>query len=694
MGGADAPSEDVAENTNEGDDSQKAATQIAVEANGVYEEAAPSTSGTANGGTSSSTAPRARTKLEAADISLNDCLACSGCVTSAESVLIGMQSLEEVRRIVDENRTGAAPQRTMVASIAPQCLASLSARHSLSTSSSGTLDDSFVPLATLLHRLAYFLRSSFNFAAVTDTTFARHVALREHQLEFTERRNATQKSPTQPQLPMLASACPGWICYAEKTHGELLPFVSKTKSPQQVAGSLFKRWFSAKGDIKPSDIYHVAVMPCYDKKLEASRSDFFDDILATKDVDCVITTGELDRLMLEEGFDITLPVPGENDGALGLQTPSSVLPSLIDHPGSSSGSYLFSLIEASWREYLAISADAACSPQMDVRIIRTSDFTEYILRSPEGKILFKGAHCYGFRNLQNLVRKVQKQTGVKSRKGGAAAIASSSRLSGAANGSARGRGARGGMMKRGGMMRQGAGAVNGGSSADVSTESGVEDSESRGYDYVEVMACPSGCVNGGGQLRPPATAEDSDAGRQGNGISMAISSGLVESTEAQTDVAPPPASSVVPAAVSKTSAAMDLDPEGYSSGWSTPLSDRSQSQLGPDEPPMTQGWQGTSKEWVKRVERAYWTASPGSQQQHEHSGDSSRQTLLNALAHVSRQPGEIDALAERIVSELVAASQSLGGRGAKGPDSERERLLRTGYRAIQDEAVSGLAVQW
>ena len=34
-------------------------------------------------------------------------------------------------------------------------------------------------------------------------------------------------------LPMLASACPGWVCYAEKTHGDLvLPFISTARSPQ------------------------------------------------------------------------------------------------------------------------------------------------------------------------------------------------------------------------------------------------------------------------------------------------------------------------------------------------------------------------------------------------------------------------------------------------------------------------------
>lgn len=32
-------------------------------------------------------------------------------------------------------------------------------------------------------------------------------------------------------------------------------------------------------------------MPCYDKKLEASRPDFFNQEYQTRDVDCVLTTG-------------------------------------------------------------------------------------------------------------------------------------------------------------------------------------------------------------------------------------------------------------------------------------------------------------------------------------------------------------------------------------------------------------------
>lgn len=203
-------------------------------------------------------------------------------------------------------------------------------------------------------------------------------------------------------------------------------------------------------------------MPCYDKKLEASRQDFYNDIFSTRDVDCVITTGELELMMREKGWDLSSAANEHNDTPL-PDTSGFGLPTLISHPGTSSGSYLQSIIEhitSSSSEPLALST----------RNIRSADYEEYTLRkvipqgTGEGEIVFKGAKCYGFRNLQNLVRKVGKETGVQVGRGAAGTL--------------------GGIRSR--IKRKTDGEV-----------------DSKGYDYVEVMACHSGCVNGGGQLKPP-----------------------------------------------------------------------------------------------------------------------------------------------------------------------------------------------
>ena len=97
----------------------------------------------------------------------------------------------------------------------------------------------------------------------------------------------------------------GWVCYAEKTHGDfVLPYISSTKSPQQIMGSLVKSYLADQLGLKPNAVYHVTVMPCFDKKLEASRSDFYNDLYSTRDVDCVITAGKcvLRKFCPRDGF--------------------------------------------------------------------------------------------------------------------------------------------------------------------------------------------------------------------------------------------------------------------------------------------------------------------------------------------------------------------------------------------------------
>lgn len=76
---------------------------------------------------------------------------------------------------------------------------------------------------------------------IFDTSFSREFSLLESAAEFVARYKHQIQSP----LPMLASACPGWICYAEKSQGEwILPHISTTKSPQQIMGTLVKEYFA------------------------------------------------------------------------------------------------------------------------------------------------------------------------------------------------------------------------------------------------------------------------------------------------------------------------------------------------------------------------------------------------------------------------------------------------------------------
>uniref|UniRef100_A0A8C6TGN4 Nuclear prelamin A recognition factor-like n=1 Tax=Neogobius melanostomus TaxID=47308 RepID=A0A8C6TGN4_9GOBI len=347
-------------------------------------------------------------KLERAKITLNDCLACSGCITSAESVLITQQSHEELFKVL-RNNTNEKEQKIVVVSLSPQSRASLAAHYGLSSSETG-------------RRLTTFLKS-LGVHHVFDTNFSRTFSLLESQKEFLDR--FQRKEQDRKALPMLTSACPGWICYAEKTHGEfILPYISSTRSPQQMMGSLVKCYFAEQQGLSAQQIYHVTVMPCFDKKLEASRPDFYLKNNETREVDCVITSGEVLKMLEEENVSLTDVTPMPLDTLFSNVSGNEYL----SHAGSSSGGYLHHVfINAAKRLF------GEEIKELTYKTLRNKDFHEVTLER-DGVVLLSFAAAYGFRNIQNLVQK----------------------------------------LKRG----------------------------KSPYHFVEVMACPSGCINGGGQVKP------------------------------------------------------------------------------------------------------------------------------------------------------------------------------------------------
>ncbi|XP_029364432.1 cytosolic Fe-S cluster assembly factor narfl isoform X2 [Echeneis naucrates] len=350
-----------------------------------------------------------RKKLEKAKITLNDCLACSGCITSAESVLITQQSHEELFKVLHNNKVEMdMSQKVVVVSVSPQSRASLAAHYNLSSSEAG-------------RRLTSFLKG-IGVHHVFDTSFSRTFSLLESQREFVER--FQRKEQDSKALPMLTSACPGWICYAEKTHGEfILPYISTTRSPQQIMGSLVKGYFAEQQGLNPQQIYHVAVMPCFDKKLEASRPDFYLNKAETREVDCVITSGEVQKMLEKENVSLNELEPATLDTMF-----SSVCGNeFLRHAGSGSGGYLHHVFT-----YAAKHLFGEEVKELTYKTLRNKDFQEVTLEK-DGVVLLCFASTYGFRNIQNLVQK----------------------------------------LKRGKMP----------------------------YHFVEVMACPSGCLNGGGQLK-------------------------------------------------------------------------------------------------------------------------------------------------------------------------------------------------
>lgn len=181
-------------------------------------------------------------------------------------------------------------------------------------------------------------------------------------------------------------------------------------------GSIVKRFLAQRLNVQPSEIFHVTIMPCYDKKLEASREDF--EYQDTREVDMVLTTSELQSLVQDKFKDIEKT---KLDPLFNNLTKEG---KLEINPGGSGG-----YLEMVFRHAAKTLFNQEIS-EIKYKQGKNKDMREVTLEI-DGKKVLHFVQCYGFRNIQNIVRRYK----------------------------------------------------------------------TNGIHYVEIMACPSGCLNGGGQIK-------------------------------------------------------------------------------------------------------------------------------------------------------------------------------------------------
>lgn len=76
-------------------------------------------------------------------------------------------------------------------------------------------------------------------------------------------------------LPQFTSCCPAWVRYVELNYPQILSNLSSAKSPMMMAGSLAKTYGAKEvWHVKPEDMYVIGVMPCTAKKFECARPEF------------------------------------------------------------------------------------------------------------------------------------------------------------------------------------------------------------------------------------------------------------------------------------------------------------------------------------------------------------------------------------------------------------------------------------
>ena len=257
-------------------------------------------------------------------------------------------------------------------------------------------------------KLAGILKSiGFNY--VFDTVFTADLTIMEEGSEFLKRLDDIRNTG----LPMFTSCCPGWLRFIKSEFPDLVPRLSSAKSPQGMFGAVTKSYFAERLGVPEEKIFNVSIMPCLAKKDEATLDDYHD-------IDVVLTTRELDRLLMSTMVNPKDIIEVDFDSPLGVGTGAGVI------FGVTGG-----VMEAALRSayYLVNKKNPDADAFKDVRGL--DGYKEASFDFGNG-VVVKVAVVHSLSNARKLINRV---------------------LRGEAQ-----------------------------------------------YDFVEVMACPGGCINGGGQI--------------------------------------------------------------------------------------------------------------------------------------------------------------------------------------------------
>ena len=237
----------------------------------------------------------------AGDNSLNDvnCTFCGQCIQACPTgALHEKETINEVWEKIKD------PEYTVIVQTAPAVRAALGEEFGM-------------PIGTNVTGKMVTALRLIGFDKVFDTNTGADFTIMEEANEFIERFSKNE------YIPMITSCSPGWIRFIEMNYPELLPHLSSCKSPHQMFGALLKTYYAEKENLDPKKIYNVSVMPCVAKKFERSREEMKNDGLC--DVDNVITTRELARMIKQAGLDFEKLEDSEFDSPMGEATGAAAI---------------------------------------------------------------------------------------------------------------------------------------------------------------------------------------------------------------------------------------------------------------------------------------------------------------------------------------------------------------------------------
>jgi iron-only hydrogenase group A len=228
-----------------------------------------------------------------------NCIACGQCIMACPvGALYEKDEVDEVWKFLHD------PTKHVIVQEAPAIRAALGEEFGL-------------PPGTLVTGKMIAALRKLGFDKVFDTNFTADLTIIEEGNELLKRVKEGGK------LPIITSCSPGWIKFCEHFYPDLLDHLSTCKSPQQMFGALAKTYYAQIAGIDPKDIVSISIMPCTAKKFESARPEM--NASGYRDVDYVLTTRELARMIKEAGIDFLNLTEEDYDAPMGEYTGAATI---------------------------------------------------------------------------------------------------------------------------------------------------------------------------------------------------------------------------------------------------------------------------------------------------------------------------------------------------------------------------------
>lgn len=312
------------------------------------------------------------------EIKMSDCSLCGQCITHCPTG--ALQERDDVSRIFDIHGDLSNPDKITVVQIAPAVRAAWGEEFGLSRD-----------FATDKRMVAALRRMGFDY--IFDTTFSADLTIMEEGSELLERLSHKEDY----KWPMFTSCCPGWVRFLKSQYPEMTDQLSTAKSPQQIFGAVTKSYFAARLGVDPGSVTCISIMPCVAKKQEADLPTMYDNGIngGIKDVDYVLTTREICRLIKSEQIDVASLPEEEFDSPLGEGSGAGVI------FGATGG-----VMEAALRTSYSIVTDKNPKPDAFSNVRGMDGWKEAEFKL--GGTVLKTAVASGLGNTRKLINALQK----------------------------------------------------------------------------------------------------------------------------------------------------------------------------------------------------------------------------------------------------------------------------------------------